>query len=101
MGRRRRANTSASGSGGGRNHVSFWFWFLALFVMALPCIGWIMVVVWAFWGDNESRKNYFRAYLAWMIILTVFFAVFWIAIASVGFREQIGQFLHSHLPSSK
>ena len=36
-----------------------------MFVTALPCIGLIMIFVWAFTGDNESRKNYFRAMLAW------------------------------------
>jgi hypothetical protein len=29
------------------------------------CIGLIMIFVWALTGDNESRKNYYRALLAW------------------------------------
>lgn len=39
-----------------------------MFVTALPCIGVIMIFVWAFTGDNESRKNYFRAMLAWFAV---------------------------------
>lgn len=40
-----------------------------MFVTALPCIGLIMIFVWAFTGDNESRKNYFRAVLAWFCVV--------------------------------
>jgi hypothetical protein len=60
-----------------RNYVSFWFWFFALFVMAIPCLGLIMILVWAFVGENESRKNYFRALIVWGLLL---FAI-WIAAA--------------------
>jgi hypothetical protein len=56
---------------GNKNYVSVWFWMLALLVMAIPCIGWVMIIVWAFWGENESRKNYFRAILFWLLIWTV------------------------------
>jgi len=67
------------------NYVSFWFWMFALFVLALPCIGFIMVVVWAFMGDNESRKNYFKALIAWFLIFTVI----WIAAMALGFWPEI------------
>ena len=40
-----------------------------LLVTALPVIGFIMVIVWAFSGENETRKNYFRAILAWFAVL--------------------------------
>jgi len=71
--------------------VSFWFWFFALFVMALPCIGAVMVVVWAFTGENESRRNYFRALIAWFLILSAVWAVvmllgFWPRLAAA-FQE--------------
>jgi len=67
--------------GKNKDHVSFWFWFFALFVTALPCIGWIMVIVWAFVGSNESRKNYYRAVLAWFVIIAAFMSV----LAAFGF----------------
>ena len=41
---------------------------LALFVSSIPLVNVIMVVVWAFTGENESRKNYFKAIIAWFII---------------------------------
>ena len=56
--------------GKNKDYVSFWFWMFALFITALPCIGLIMVIVWAFVGDNQSRKNYFRAIIAWCLIVT-------------------------------
>jgi hypothetical protein len=34
-----------------------------------------MIVVWAFAGENESRKNYFRALLLWLLIGFVMWAV--------------------------
>jgi Na+/serine symporter len=46
-----------------------------MFVTALPCIGLIMVLVWAFTGENESRKNYFKAILMWFVVATVLVAV--------------------------
>jgi hypothetical protein len=38
-------------------------------VTAIPVIGWIMILVWAFVGENESRKNYYKAILAWILIV--------------------------------
>ena len=71
--------------GNNKHVVSFWFWMFALFVIALPCVGVIMIVVWAFVGENESRKNYFRALIAWFLILTVF----WVVIMLLGFWPEI------------
>ena len=58
-----------AGKGGDRNYVSVWFWMFSLFVVALPCVGIFMVIYWAFSGENETRKNYFRAIMAWYCIL--------------------------------
>ena len=44
---------------------------LAMVVMAIPCVGLVMIIVWAFWGENESRKNYFRALILWFLIWTL------------------------------
>ena len=42
-----------------------------MLITALPVIGWIMIIVWAFAGDNETRKNYFRAILMWFLLAVV------------------------------
>ena len=67
-------------NGRDKNYVSFWFWFFALFVIALPCIGVVMILIWAFLGENESRKNYFRALIVWGLIMTFF----WVIVAVLG-----------------
>jgi heme/copper-type cytochrome/quinol oxidase subunit 2 len=63
-----------------KNYVSVWSWMWMMFVTALPCIGLIMVLVWAFTGENESRKNYFKAILMWFVVTVVLVAI----IAAIG-----------------
>ena len=65
-----------------------------MFVTALPCIGLIMIFVWAFTGDNESRKNYFRAVLAWFCVAVGLIAV----LALVGQLPQLKQHLQELAP---
>lgn len=80
------------------NYVSFWFWFFAIFVMALPCIGLIMIFVWAFVGENESRKNYFRALIVWGLLLLAI----WIAAAVLlGFSPVLLQHLEEWTQRSR
>jgi hypothetical protein len=43
-----------------------------MFVTAIPIVGLIMILIWAFTGDNESRKNYYKALLMWVLIAVVF-----------------------------
>ena len=77
-----------------KNYISFWFWMFALLVAALPCIGVVMIIVWALVGENESRKNYFRAIIAWFLI----FAALWGGIMALGFwpliQDQIQHWTH-------
>lgn len=40
-----------------------------LFVGIIPVIGQIMLIIWAVMGDNQTRKNYFRAILVWFVVL--------------------------------
>ena len=81
-------------NGWDKNYISFWFWLFALFVVALPCIGVVMIIIWALVGENESRKNYFRALIAWFLILTCFLIV----IAALGLfpviLDQLQTWLH-------
>jgi len=51
------------------NYISLGSWMWMMFVTAIPVVGVIMVFVWAFTGENESRKNYYRAILVWVLVL--------------------------------
>ncbi len=68
---------------------------LAMLVMAIPCVGPIMLIVWAFAGDNESRKNYFRAILLWILI----FVAIAVMLAILGqwphIQKQIQNLMHN------
>jgi threonine/homoserine/homoserine lactone efflux protein len=67
------------------NYVSVGEWMFILFVGIIPVIGWIMLIIWAMMGDNQTRKNYFRAILVWIVVLVG--AV--IALQSMGRLPQI------------
>ncbi|MGH7994641.1 MAG: hypothetical protein ACREDQ_14055, partial [Limisphaerales bacterium] len=54
-----------------RNYISVGSWMGMMFVTAIPVVGLLMVLVWAFTGENESRKNYYRAILSWILIFVV------------------------------
>ena len=54
-----------------RNYISVGSWMWIMFITALPIIGFIMMIVWCFTGENESRKNYFRAIWAWVFVFIV------------------------------
>ena len=64
-----RASVSGMSDGRDNNYVSVGSWMFILLVAALPVIGLIMVIVWAITGQNETRKNYFRAIIAWFAII--------------------------------
>ena len=53
------------------NYISVGKWMLMMLVTAIPIVGLIMILVWAFTGENESRKNYFKGILMWFVILVV------------------------------
>ncbi len=75
-------------NGKNKNYVSVWFWMFALLCLWLcRCIGFIMVIIWAFVGENESRKNYFRALIIWFLIITVI----WGTLIAVGLSSLILQ----------
>lgn len=62
--------------------------------MAIPCVGLVMIIVWAFWGENESRKNYFRA----LILLFLIWTLLVVALICLGCMPAIMEELkHWHL----
>lgn len=54
----------------GAGDVSIGDWMVTLFLAAIPIVGLIMVLVWAFsGGTNPSKQNWARATLLWGVIL--------------------------------
>ncbi len=51
------------------NYISIGQWMLLLLIAAIPCVNIIFILVMAFVGENESRKNYFRAMILWFVVL--------------------------------
>jgi len=60
-------------------------WMFILFVAAIPVFGWIMLIIWAFTGENETRKNYSRAIIAWVVVLVALV----VALQSMGRMPEI------------
>ena len=79
-----------------RNYVSAGSWMGMIFVSFIPVINLIMVLVWAFAGENESRKNYFRAILAWTLIMVVLWAVLVWVIIHIGGMPVVQKFIEDH-----
>ena len=67
-----------------------------MFVTAIPVIGLIMVLVWAIAGDNESRKNYFRAILSWIVILIALGVCAAFLVEHFGYGPAIQRFIQEH-----
>lgn len=74
-----------------KNYTSVGSWMFIIFVTAIPIVGWIMILVWAFAGEDESRKNYFRAILAWILVFVALF----VFLALVGSWPSIQQHIES------
>ena len=54
-------------------------WLITSLVMMIPCVGIIMIFVWAFGDGNENRKNYCRASLIIALILIALYIIILIA----------------------
>ena len=64
-------------------------WVLTTFLLALPCVGRILAIVWAFGNGNVNKKNYCRAWLIWYLIAIVLTVVFY-AIMGAAFAGVMG-----------
>lgn len=78
-----------------KNFVSLGFWIFALFIMAIPCVNVVMMLIWAFAGENETRKNYFKAHLIWV---GLFIMLGGTAIILGGALPVIIEFCRTHWP---
>jgi hypothetical protein len=64
-------------------------WFVSILITAIPLVGFIMLLVWAFDSStNLNKKNWAKASLLWMVIaivlVVIFFALFAGLLMSLG-----------------
>jgi hypothetical protein len=78
------------------NYVSVGSWMGMIFVTAIPVIGLLMILVWAFSGENQSRKNYYRAILSWILILVLVGVAAGVALQYLGGAPAIQKFIQDH-----
>ena len=81
-----------------RNYISVGSWMGMMFVTAIPVVGLLMVLVWAFTGENESRKNYFRAILSWILIFVLLTVVLVLVVGWLGGTPAIQKYIQDHNP---
>ena len=72
------------GSKNEKNYVSVGSWMLIMFLLGIPVVNLIAVLVLAFAGENETRKNYFKAILMWIVVS---FAIVGLLIAAGAFPQ--------------
>jgi hypothetical protein len=77
------------------NYVSIGSWMGMQIVTAIPVIGLIMVFVWAFSGDNQSRKNYYRAILCWILLFVLLVVGLTVALNMTGHMHDFQQRLQN------
>ena len=66
-------------------------WFLVLLVTAIPIVGLIMLFVWGFGNPaDESRKNWAKAQLLWMLIAVIVCVILAIIAALLGITFEGG-----------
>ena len=64
-------------------------WFITIFVLAIPLVGIVMYLVWAFGSTgNLNRRNFCRASLLWVVIA---FAIFFVFILFAGGMAYLNQ----------
>lgn len=53
--------------------VSIGEWFISYLISLIPCVGIVMMFIWAFSDQTKpSKRNFYRAYLIVCAIVTVF-----------------------------
>jgi len=63
---------------GNKSVVSMGEWLITMLIMIIPVVNFIMLFVWAF-GSNtqESKANWAKAQLVWLVIGIILLFLFW------------------------
>lgn len=64
--------------------VSLGDWLVTMLIMCIPLVNLIMLFIWGFGsGTPESKANWAKAQLVWMVIGIILLVLFWGAIAAL------------------
>lgn len=68
--------------------VSVGHWLVCMLVAMIPCVGFIMMLVWAFSsGEKKSKSNFYKATLImsviWIVLLIIFIIITSVSTASL------------------
>ncbi len=77
-----------------KSSVSFGSWFLTIFMAAIPCLGVLYIAFGALFSTNESRRNFYRAHLAWWGIIIVLYGAFFMVGFAPDIRKLYDQYKH-------
>ncbi len=67
--------------------VSVLYWMLAMFVTSLPVINLIVVPIMAFKSSTPTKRNYYRAIIAWCVL---FFLINLVIVLTISWPKLIG-----------
>ena len=66
--------------------ISMWKYLGMMWVMALPVVGLVLMIIWAFSNDGINRRNYAWAVLLNMVIALVLGVLLWGTVVAVIFQ---------------
>jgi len=67
---------------------------LTIFMIAIPCIGFFYIVLGAIFSQNTTRRNFYRAHLAWMAIVLAIYLTFFAIGYAPDIRKIYRQYQH-------
>lgn len=73
---------------------SVWRWMFTILMIAMPCIGFLYTLIGAISSTNESRRNFYRAHLAWLAIIVGLYASLFVVGAAPDIRKLYRQYQH-------
>lgn len=55
--------------------IGMWGYFAYQFLFAIPLIGWILCICFAFVAQNRNLRNFARSQFCWLVIYVIIFCV--------------------------
>ena len=75
--------------------ISMWKYLGMMWVMAIPIVGLVLMIIWAFSNDGINRRNYARAILLNMVIAIVLSIFLWGTIMAIMLQVmRMSQYVH-------